>query len=76
MRGKSWTERKGWMVVSAVVMALVLAGGMFAVERAYAKTAKEIECQRRRGLGPLLQGCKRRQRIYQCRQGDAGDAGN
>ena len=42
MRGKSWTGRKGWIVVSAVVMALALAGGIFAVERAYAKTAKEI----------------------------------
>ena len=42
MRGKSWTGRKGWIVVSTVVMALALAGGIFAVERAYAKTAKEI----------------------------------
>ena len=42
MRGKSWTGRKGWVVVSAVVVALALAGGIIAVERAYAKTAKEI----------------------------------
>jgi len=42
MREKRRTGRKGWMVVSAVVMALALAGGIFAVERAYAKTAKEI----------------------------------
>ena len=43
MKGKSWTGRKGWIVVSAVVMAVALAGGIFAVERAYAKTAKEID---------------------------------
>ncbi len=42
MREKSWTGKKGWIVVSAVVMAFALAGGIFAVERAYAKTAKEI----------------------------------
>ena len=42
MREKSWTGRKGWIVVSAVVMAVALTGGIFAVERAYAKTAKEI----------------------------------
>jgi lipid-binding SYLF domain-containing protein len=43
MRGKRWTGRKGWMVVMAVVMSFALAGGIFAVERAYAKTAKEID---------------------------------
>jgi len=43
MKGKSWTGRKGWIVVSAVVMAVALAGVIFAVERAYAKTAKEID---------------------------------
>jgi lipid-binding SYLF domain-containing protein len=42
MREKSWTGKKGWIVVSAVVMAFALAGGIVAVERAYAKTAKEI----------------------------------
>jgi lipid-binding SYLF domain-containing protein len=42
MREKSWLGRKGWIVVSAVVMAFALAGGIFGVERAYAKTAKEI----------------------------------
>jgi len=31
------------MVVMAVVMSFALAGGIFAVERAYAKTAKEID---------------------------------
>jgi lipid-binding SYLF domain-containing protein len=43
MGEKSFSERKGWIVGLAVALVLTLAGGIFAVERAYAKTAKEID---------------------------------
>jgi lipid-binding SYLF domain-containing protein len=58
MREKSWAGRKGWMVVSAVVMALVLAGGILAVERAYAKTAKEIDASADEALARFYKDVK------------------
>jgi lipid-binding SYLF domain-containing protein len=43
MKKKNWNGKSGWIVVTAIAIAAALAGVLVEAERAYARTAKEID---------------------------------